>query len=87
MDTCLDTLLFGPKCRAGIVHHPGEGGAILMAVQLCYICAHNYPKDTSEQAPSYDDCARCKRPTCTKHGRTEDADRFYCVRCLAEMGR
>lgn len=58
-----------------------------MALTLCYICAHNHPDNPRDQAVSYDDCKKCKRPTCKKHGRTDDADRFYCVRCLAEMGR
>jgi len=58
-----------------------------MAVPLCYICAHNHPKDPSEQGPSYADCERCNRPTCKKHGRTIDSDRFYCIRCLREIGQ
>jgi hypothetical protein len=58
-----------------------------MAIQLCYICAHNHPKDVREQAPAYASCERCKRPTCRKHGRAIDADRYFCIRCLKEMGR
>lgn len=60
---------------------------IPVAVQLCYICKHNHPKDASEWSPSYSDCERCKRPTCVKHGRKADGDRYYCIRCQAELGR
>lgn len=58
-----------------------------VAIQLCYICEHNHPKHPEDCAPSYDDCHRCRRPTCKKHGRAADEDRFHCIRCLREMGR
>lgn len=58
-----------------------------MAIQLCYICAHNHPKDVREQAPSYTNCERCKQPTCKKHGRAIGSDRFYCIRCVKAMAR
>jgi len=58
-----------------------------MPVAHCYICEHNHPRDASEWGPSYDDCARCTRPTCQRHGRAIDGDHFYCIRCLREIGR
>jgi len=57
-----------------------------MAVQLCYVCVFNHPKKPEEQRPSYADCDRCKRPACKGHGRDVDSDRFYCIRCLRELG-
>jgi len=57
-----------------------------VAIDICYICAHNHPKSPAEQAVSYDDCQRCKQPTCSKHGRAKDADHFYCIRCLHVLG-
>ena len=58
-----------------------------MAIQLCYIGAHNHPKDVREQAPSYTNCERCKQPTCKKHGHDIGSDRFYCIRCVSAMAR
>ena len=58
-----------------------------MPAALCYICAYNHPNDRSEWGPSYDNCERCKKPTCSRHGRVVDSDRFYCIRCLRELGR
>jgi len=57
-----------------------------VAVTLCYICTHNHPKHPEECAPSYSDCDRCKQPTCSKHGRAVEGDRFYCIRCLRVLG-
>jgi hypothetical protein len=57
-----------------------------MPIQLCYICTHNHPNAPRDQAVSYEDCEKCTRPTCTKHGRVIDSDRFRCIRCLTEIG-
>jgi len=78
-----------PRSECGIEStrpiHSAEGKDP-MAVQLCYVCMFNHPKKPEEQRPSYADCDRCKRPTCKGHGRDVDSDRFYCIRCLRELG-
>jgi len=55
-------------------------------VQLCYICKYNHPQEPEECGPSYSDCARCEQPTCKKHGRSRNDEKFYCIRCLRVLG-
>ncbi len=58
-----------------------------MPIQVCYICVHNDPKQPDSHAPAYADCSRCRRATCSKHGRNGERESFYCVRCLHDLGR
>lgn len=59
-----------------------EGEVKEMPVPMCFICVYNDPKHPENQAVSYTDCDYCQKPTCKKHGRDHQSERFLCIRCL-----